>query len=156
MKIIKSYSNTLKILAVIIFFGLQNGLVHAQILSRADYNETIDKLTRSIAAARALSDQMIAFDAIFRRDPMNPLVDSKGAIVSASGMQDGYGVQGIIWSDVHPIVIVDDELFDEGDTVGPFTIRKIQKDGITVDRGSGSFFIPIDRAVGISGSDQNH
>ena len=114
------------------------------------YERTASDLTQTIESAKAgQSSGEAGYDAVFRRDPMRPLVDTQGNMVTTVGFQGGLSVQGIIWSDERPLAVIDDELFAQGDTVGPYTIEKIQSDGVTVRRGEETTFIPLDRGLAL-------
>ena len=110
------------------------------------YERTAQQLTQALDAATAAASADAGYDAVFRRDPTRPIVDAQGQFLTTAGLQGGPMVQGIIWSDERPLVVVDDELFAQSDQVGPYTITSIQVDGITVQRGEEPpFFIPLDR-----------
>ena len=104
-------------------------------------------LAQGIAQAKRLLERFAPYEAVFRRDPLQPIVDDRGELISSIGLHSGYLVQGIIWSDAHPLVVIDDELFAQGDTVGPYTILRIAPDGITVQRAAEQLFIPLDRGL---------
>ncbi len=106
---------------------------------------TVQQLAHAVKTSRALSDDAVPYNAVFRRDPMQPLVDERGQWISSSGFGSRLSVQGIIWSDQQPFAVVDDELYASGATVGPYTIIEIQKLGIVVQQGDSRLFIPLDR-----------
>ena len=106
---------------------------------------TIDQLSEAIAAYKDLNGHSEKYDVAFRRDPMRPIVDAQGNILTTSGMKDGLSVQGIIWSEAHPLVIIENELYAQGDVVDQYTIAEIRKDGITVQSGTVTQSIPLDR-----------
>ena len=108
----------------------------------AQEQQTAADLSQAIESAKAAAAAGPGYDAVFHRDPMRPLVDQEGNLVASVGYQGGLSVQGIIWSDDRPLVVVDDELFAKGATVGPYTITDIQPNGITVTQGSEAKFIP--------------
>ena len=107
----------------------------------------LQSLTQGIAQATRLLACFAPYEAVFRRDPLQPIVDDRGELSSSIGLHSGYLVQGIIWSDAHPLVVIDDELFTQGDAVGPYTILRIAPDGITVQRAAEQLFIPLDRGL---------
>ena len=108
---------------------------------------TAEELAQAVQASRALSQDVAPYDAIFRRDPMQPLVDREGQWVSSSGLSSGLSVQGIIWSDQRPLAVVDDELYAPGAVVGPYTIVEIQEQAIVVEREGTRLVIPLDRGL---------
>ena len=104
-----------------------------------------------LAQATAAYQQMVApsagYDVVFRRDPMQPLVDAQGRPVTFSGLHGGLSVQGIIWSDERPLAVIDDELFAHGDVIGPYTLLQNRQDGVLVQRGEDYLFVPMDRGL---------
>ena len=112
------------------------------------YERTANELGQAIQSIDVMhQDAAGGYDAVFRRDPLRPLVDSQGQLISSAGMSGGLSVQGIIWSDERPLAVIDDELFAQGDTVGPYTIVQIRADGVTVRRGDETIAIPLDRGL---------
>ena len=114
--------------------------------SRAS-TRTAEELAQAVQASRTLSQRVAPYDAVFRRDPLQPLVDGQGQWVSSSGLSSGLLVQGIIWSDQRPFAVVDDELYAPGAVVGPYTIVEIHEQGIVVERDSTRLMIPLDRGL---------
>ena len=112
---------------------------------------TAEQLSQAIATAQVLSEQMVPYDVVFRRNPLKSLIDAQGHLVASSGMSGGLFVQGIIWSGERPLVVIDDELFAQGDVVGPYTILQIMSDNVIVQRGIERLTIPLDRGI-----DQSH
>ena len=114
--------------------------------SRAS-KRTAEELAQAVQTSRTLSQDVAPYDVVFRRDPMQPLVDGQGQWVSSSGLSSGLSVQGIIWSEQRPFAIVDDELYAPGAVVGPYTIVEIQEQGIVVQREGTRLVIPLDRGL---------
>ena len=106
-----------------------------------------DQLSKAVHTCKAMAQDMGGYDAVFHRDPMQPLIDAQGHPITSSGLQGGLFVQGIIWSDEHPFAIVDDELLSQGDVIGPYTILQIQPEGVAVQRAGEKIFIPLDRGL---------
>ena len=113
----------------------------------AEQAKVLEELGQSLAVSATFSEQMNGYDVVFRRDPMQPLLNKDGDLIASSGMRGGLSVQGIIWSDEHPLAVVDNELFSVGATVGPYLIAQIQQAGVVVIRGNRELFIPLDRGV---------
>ena len=113
----------------------------------AEQAKVLEELARSLSICSKLSERMNGYDVVFRRDPMRPLINKEGDVVSSSALGGGLSVQGIIWSDEHPLVVVDNELFGVGAEVGPYLIAQIQQAGVVVIRGNREFFIPLDRGL---------
>jgi hypothetical protein len=120
------------------------GLVSA---ASASHQQVANQLAEVIEKCRRLASQRPGYDAVFRRDPMRALVDSQGRLVTSAGLHGGLSVEGIIWSPDRPLVVIDDELFAKGDTVGPYTIAQIRQDGVVVQRDSDFRLIPLDRGL---------
>ena len=112
-----------------------------------DHGRTAEQLAQAIDICKRLAQQTVGYDVVFRRDPMRPLVDSHGELLSTAGMSGGFSIQGIIWSDARPLAVIDDELFAQGDVVGPYTILEIKPDGVVVARGNETLLIPLDRGL---------
>ncbi|MCM8794297.1 MAG: hypothetical protein NC819_00600 [Candidatus Omnitrophica bacterium] len=77
---------------------------------------------------------------------MFPLIDQQGNLVSLTGFSSGLSVVGIIWSDQRPLVIVDDDIYGKGETIGPYTIVGIKRDGIVVaDKSGEETWVPLNK-----------
>ena len=118
-----------------------------------NYERSVDQLSQAITTYKDLTQHPEKYDVAFRRDPMKPLVDAQGNILATSGMKDGLSVQGVIWSEEHPLVVIDGDLYAEGDTIDQYTIAEIRKDGVAVQNGTATQFIPIDRGIESTPSD---
>ena len=112
-----------------------------------NYARAVDQLSQAIGQYNDLSKEQEKYDVVFRRDPMKALVDSQGNLVTSAGLHEGLSVQGIIWSETRPLVVIEDQLFAQGDTIDQYTIREIRRDGVTVQNGSETQFVPLDRGV---------
>jgi hypothetical protein len=121
--------------------------VHRAEAASINYQQTMQELAEAIQAAQALNQESQRYDVVFRRDPMQPLINSQGEIVFSSGWHGGLSAQGIIWSEARPLVIADDELLAVGDTIGPYKITDIQPNGLTVERDGETLFVPLDRGM---------
>ena len=113
----------------------------------ADYERLAKRLGQAIEDYQALAGQATKYDVVFHRDPLQALVDQQGTVVTSLGLSGGLTAQGIIWSDEHPLVVVDDELFKEGDQVGPYKVLKIRKDSVVVQRGEQTITVPLDHGL---------
>ena len=84
-----------------------------------------------------------------KRDPFLPLVDKKGRPVSIveGGVQfkasDLY-LEGIIWDEVKPMAIINDEVVSSGDKIRGVTIEKIEKDKVILNYQDSSFELRMD------------
>ena len=111
------------------------------------YQRTAEELSQAMVLSRKLGGQRVPYDVVFRRDPMRACIDAEGHLVSVGSLHGGLSVQGILWSEAHPFVVVDDELFSEGDAIGPFTLLEIRSDGVVAQRDGQTLFIPLDRGI---------
>jgi hypothetical protein len=117
-------------------------------VSPRDYQRLIEQLSDTTESRKRASQQMIAYDVVFRRDPMRPVVDAQGGLLSPAALHDGLSVQGIIWSEAHPLAVIEGDIFSVGERVGPYTILEIKPSGVVAQRGNEMLFIPLDRGVG--------
>ena len=111
------------------------------------YERVTEQLSQAISASQQLDQEVVAYDAVFRRNPMRPLVDGQGQLVTSVGLKDGLSVQGVIWSSDHPFAVIDEDLVAPGAIIGPYTILQIQADGVVVKRGDEVLTIPLDRGL---------
>ena len=118
----------------------------AEINAKA-YERVLQQLSKAVESSEALSNQVAAYDVVFQRDPLQPLIDSQGQVVAPVGLRSGLAVQGIIWSPERPLAVVDGELLGVGQVAGPYIIQEIRGDGILVKRGTQLIFIPLDRGL---------
>jgi len=91
---------------------------------------TARQLAQKVEAYRNLSSGRGAYDVVFYRDPMCVPIDEAGRVVVPGGLRSGRSVVGVIWSPEKPFVVIDQELFTEGQQVGPYTLLKIEQDGV--------------------------
>ena len=125
---------------------------YAEPLSRG-YERLIEQLTNAVKPYENLTRQEVSDDVLFRRDPMQSLVDTQGNLVSYAGLHDGLLLQGLIWSKDFAMVLVDEEFYAKGDQVGPYKILEIKYDGLVAERGSERLFIPLYRDAEIQKKD---
>ena len=110
----------------------------------SDYELTVKALSRVVESARELSKTGAAgYNVLFRRDPLQPLVDGSGNVINSAGLHAGLSVQGVIWSDKFKSVLIDDELYGQGDTIGPYRILKVRADGFLAQKGNETVFVPL-------------
>ena len=112
-----------------------------------EIEQTTQQLSQAMKSYRDQLKERGEYDMGFRRDPMQALVDSKGQLVASAGLREGSWVQGIIWSDARPLVVVDDQLFAAGDVVGPYKILEIHPDRVVVQKGDQPETILLDRGT---------
>ena len=109
--------------------------------------QSIQQLSQALETVQSLAKQAAPYDAVFRRDPTRALVNEQGELVTSTGLHSGLAVQGIIWSDHHPLAVVDDELVAPGEVVGPYTVTEIKPDGLTAASSTDTVFVPLDRGI---------
>ena len=112
-----------------------------------EIEQTTQQLSQAMKSYRDQLKERGEYDTGFRRDPMQALVDSKGQLVASAGLREGSWVQGIIWSDTRPLVVVDDQLFGVGEVVGPYKILEIHPDRVVVQKGDQPETILLDRGT---------
>ena len=117
-----------------------------------NYERTAEQLSQAVGLYKDLSKQQSRYDVAFRRDPMRPLVDAQGNLTTSAGLRDGLSVQGIFWSEGRPLVVIEDQLFAQGDTIDQYTIKEIHRDGVVVQSGSETQTIPLDRGLDATGN----
>lgn len=117
--------------------------------AQGSLERTTRQLEHALRSHRQLAQENKAHDGVFRRDPMQPLVDAQGKQVGGGGSmavgREGMWIQGIIWSPGRPLVVVNDQLFGQGDSVGPYKILTIHPDRVVAQRGDQSETISLDR-----------
>ena len=107
--------------------------------------QTTQQLSQAMKSYRDQLKERGEYDSAFRRDPMQALVDSQGQLIGSVGSREGSWIQGIIWSDTQPLVVVDGQLFGPGEVVGPYKILEIHPDRVVVQKGDQQETISLDR-----------
>ena len=133
-------------LVAVLVIGALSRAVIAEAAS-SGYEQTIEQLSDALVSVQTLAKQVAPYDAVFHRDPMRAVVNEQGELVSSAGLRGGLSVQGIIWSDQHPLAVVDDELVAQGEAVGPYTIVEIRPDGVVARYGENTISVPLDRGI---------
>ena len=107
--------------------------------------QTTQQLSQTMKSYQDQLKERGEYDSAFRRDPMQALVDSQGQLIGSVGSREGSWIQGIIWSDTQPVVVVDGQLFGPGEVVGPYEILEIHPDRVIVQKGDQQETISLDR-----------
>ena len=107
----------------------------------------LNELREAMQAVRVQQQRFAPYDAVFRRDPLQAIIDDRGQLISSAGLSGGLSVQGIIWSSERPLAVIDDTLVAAGETAGPYSVVDIQPDRVLVQRGDERLWIPLDRGV---------
>lgn len=101
-------------------------------------------LSQSIETFHKLSEPGPGYHVVLHRDPMEPLIDEQGNIINSTGLHEGLAVQGIIYSEGFKSVLVDDQFYFQGDTVGPYRIVEVKSDGFVARQDDGkTIFVPL-------------
>ena len=110
-----------------------------------EYERVSNQLGQALEFYRVLARPGVSFkdEDLLRRDPMRPLVDAAGNPVPGADLFDGPVLQGIIHSEGFTRALIDDKFYAAGDSFGPYTIREIRDEGIELEQGSSSIFIPL-------------
>ncbi len=119
-------------------------------VSPRDYQRMVEQLSEAVESRRVVSASFDAYDVVFRRDPMRPIIDQQGDVAMPQALRDGLSVQEILFADQRPLAVSDGEVFVSGETVGPYTILGIRSDGLVAQRGNQMLFIPADQPSAIS------
>ena len=122
------------------------GVLNAQ-AGQTDYGQLTKQLSETVSMQRTLARRATGYDVVFRRDPMRALVSSQGELVTSAGLHGGLSVEGIIWSSERPLAVIDDELYAQGQTIGPYTILQIRRDGVVVQKEQEYLLVPLDRGI---------
>ena len=76
------------------------------------------------------------------RDPLYPLVNERGDILVKEKREVGdIIIQGIIYSGDNSSVIINNEIFYQGDVYEEYTIKKIEPGGIIFEKDGGEYFL---------------
>ena len=77
------------------------------------------------------------------RDPMQPLLDKRGNVQQQSGPDQGFVLQGIVWTDKERAVLINGEFYKQGQTVGACRIREIKQNGFVAEVQGETIFVPL-------------
>ncbi len=118
-------------------------LAYAEI-SPKEFDRVTNDLTKTLEFFRGFTETRVALEgSVLRRDPTKSLIDASGKPLSSMGLYDGPVLQGIIRSEGFTRVLMNDKLYALGDTIGTSKIREIRNDGIEVEEGNSTIFIPL-------------
>ena len=137
-------------LSLLSFFTLPSPVASA---SQDRYERITEQLSQTVTAVKELGTRKEKYDVMFRRDPMRALVDSQGNLLTSAGLHEGLAVQGVIWNESRPLVVIEDELYAKGDAIGDYVIREIRADSVIVQHGDSVERIPVDRSLTETPSD---
>ena len=96
------------------------------------------KLVQASAPAAAIQLQKPEEeDAVWGRDPFS------GKIYSAASKGVNLELKGILWDEKSPSALIEGEIVKEGDTIGQYTVIKINKDRVILSDGTKNFELKI-------------
>lgn len=80
---------------------------------------------------------------ISERDPMSPLINEQGEILLKTETHEELTIvlQGIMFSQNESTVIINDEIYRQGDYVGKNFIKKIEPNGVLVENEDKEYFL---------------
>lgn len=115
-----------------------------------EYEKMMQGLSHKIQRYQNLRQQnQQGYDVVFRRDSMQSLIDSNGKIVIPQGLNNTLVVQGIIYSKDLNLVLINDQFYHPGDTVGSYKILEVRADGVSVQQEGKTLFIPLYPDLGV-------
>ena len=109
----------------------------------AEHEVMAKALSHTMDVFRKLSEPGSGYNVVLRRDPLEPLIDGQGNVVSGTGLHEGLVVQGIMYSEGFKSALVDEQFYFVGDTVGPYRILQIKPDGFLAQDGEKTIFVPL-------------
>ena len=79
------------------------------------------------------------------RDPLVPLVNRRGLILIPREMDfTGLSLKGIIYSEQGAVVIINDIVLKEGDSLGDYTVLKIERRKVILNKGDEGFTLKLE------------
>ena len=79
------------------------------------------------------------------RDPLDPLVSKSGLILIPQELDfTGLSLKGIIYSEKGAIAIINDEVLKEGDSIGEYTVIKIEEKSVVLKKGNEGFTLKLE------------
>jgi len=79
------------------------------------------------------------------RDPFSPLINKKGVVLMPREIGFiGLSLKGIIYSDKGAVVIINDEVLREGDSIGDYTIVQIEKKKVILKKNNEGFILKLE------------
>lgn len=96
-----------------------------------------------IGVVLAAGDFQYSYSPVTDRDPLYPLINEKGEITIRENKELGdIFLQGILYSQGQDsIVIINKEIFHEGDNFEGYKIKKIQSNGIFLEKEQEEYFL---------------
>ncbi len=132
------------LIGMLLVVFLSCNVAFAEITAR-ECERIASELSQTIKTCPDLAKQSVWHDMVFRRDPMQSLIDEKGNLTNAAGLHEGLALQGFVWSREFSVALIDDMFFSQGDKVGPYKILEIRNDGLVAERDKQVIFVPLYR-----------
>ncbi len=103
------------------------------------------------AWAQNADDYQYPYSAAQERDPLNPWVNDKGELLlkeevavntnTNNTAEPTVNLQGIMFSNGGSTVIINNEIYREGDYVGKSRIKKIEQNGVVIEGNGKEYFL---------------
>lgn len=79
------------------------------------------------------------------RDPLSPLISKSGLILIPRELDfTGLSLKGIIYSEEEAVAIINDEVLKEGDSIGEYTVIKIEEKNVVLKKGNEGFTLKLE------------
>ena len=129
-----------------IFLTIFLGLLYSVPVWSSEAQTLVRELSQSIEAVKRLSQEVGNYDAFSGRDPMRPLVDAGGSLISMD-----YGkevaelkVEGIVSSSPGAyMALINNRLYQQGSYLGDTQLVEIRHDGVFIKKDSSVIFLPL-------------
>ena len=107
------------------------------------YEALAEDLSRSLAVYQEFSKSSHSRMDMTGRDPLEPLTDAQGNVLSPTYVNVELAVQGIVNSGKSRVALINGKFYSEGDAVDHSRILEIRVDGVTVENEKGKTFLPL-------------
>ncbi len=79
------------------------------------------------------------------RDPLDPLISKSGLVLIPQELDfAGLSLKGIIYSQKEAVAIINDEVVKEGDSIGEYTVLKIEEKKVILRKGNEGFTLKLE------------
>lgn len=79
------------------------------------------------------------------RDPFSPLVNKSGLILIPREVDiDGLSLGGIIYSESTPVAVINDEVLEEGETIGGYVIVAIEEKSVILKNANQEYVLKLE------------
>jgi len=95
-----------------------------------------------IAAGSSARAYEYPYTALTERDPLKPLVNESGQILIKKNEQfGGFSLQGIMYSALGSSVVINNAIYEQGDTVGGYLIKRIEEFQVILEKDEQQFYL---------------